>query len=162
MAPTSTNALTEVMNRQTRILPSVSQEGSENPPELEDYDIMEEIASGESCTVFLVNCKRGRLRNRQLALRKSSASRSESSNSSSIHLSLVSSVHCFLVVNLFHAHRHTAALSFARALSGRSPFQLPGAGAFVRRPSSRCFEKLNRGSDIFKDSRRRSPQYQTV
>ncbi|KAJ7044059.1 hypothetical protein C8F04DRAFT_688068 [Mycena alexandri] len=75
------------MNRQTRISSVIPQERSENA-ELEDYDIMEKIASGQSSTVFLVNCKRGRLRNRQLALRKSSASRSEPSDSSSTYLSL--------------------------------------------------------------------------
>ncbi|KAF7346227.1 Protein kinase domain-containing protein [Mycena sanguinolenta] len=52
--------------------------------ELEDYDIMEEIASGTTSgsTVYLVNCKRGRLRNRQLALRKVSV-RNSNSNSNS-------------------------------------------------------------------------------
>ncbi|KAF7291587.1 Protein kinase domain-containing protein [Mycena chlorophos] len=39
-------------------------------PELGDFDIMQEIASGKHATVYLVNCKRGRLRNRQLALKK--------------------------------------------------------------------------------------------
>nr|GAT58797.1 predicted protein [Mycena chlorophos] len=36
----------------------------------QDFDIMQEIASGKHATVYLVNCKRGRLRNRQLALKK--------------------------------------------------------------------------------------------
>ncbi|KAK7018827.1 kinase-like domain-containing protein, partial [Favolaschia claudopus] len=62
--------------------------------ELEDYDIMEQIGSGKLSSVYLVNCKRGRLRNRQLALRKlltddqSEPSEPEASGSSSIHLSL--------------------------------------------------------------------------
>ncbi|KAJ7254400.1 kinase-like domain-containing protein [Mycena haematopus] len=57
---------------------------------LQDYDIMEEIASGKTSTVYLVNCKRGRLRNRQLALRKISARSkpTELSDSSLIHVSL--------------------------------------------------------------------------
>ncbi|KAJ7175802.1 kinase-like domain-containing protein [Mycena filopes] len=76
------------MNRQrsSSILP----ESLDARPELENYDVMEEIGSGESSTVFLVNCKRGRLRSRQLALRKSPlANRTEPpSDSSSIYLSL--------------------------------------------------------------------------
>ncbi|KAJ7645417.1 kinase-like domain-containing protein [Mycena polygramma] len=64
---------------------------AEKSPELEDYDLMEEIGSGKTSTVYLVTCKRGRLRNRQLALRKTPAKRSESdvlSASACIHLSL--------------------------------------------------------------------------
>jgi polo-like kinase 4 len=66
---------------------------------------MEQIASGNTSTVYLVNCKRGRLRNRQLALRKVGnltsicyfvnspcfqipANRSEPTETSLIHLSL--------------------------------------------------------------------------
>ncbi|KAJ7780585.1 kinase-like domain-containing protein [Mycena maculata] len=60
-------------------------------PELEDYDIMEEIGSGTVSVVYLVNCKRGRLRNRQLALRKVSICRdfeTAKSFSSSLHQAL--------------------------------------------------------------------------
>ncbi|KAJ7134560.1 kinase-like domain-containing protein [Mycena epipterygia] len=57
-------------------------------PELEDYDIMEQIGSGRTSTVYLVNCKRGRLRNRQLALRKVCTEITRLSGSSSLHQSL--------------------------------------------------------------------------
>ncbi|KAJ7459804.1 kinase-like domain-containing protein [Mycena latifolia] len=43
----------------------------------QDYDIMEHIGSGRISEVYLVNCRRGRLRNRQLALRKVSISRAD-------------------------------------------------------------------------------------
>ncbi|KAF7365273.1 Protein kinase domain-containing protein [Mycena venus] len=81
------------MNRKSTVSSStISREFSEkNSPRLEDYDIMEEIGSGKASTVYLVNCKRGRLRNRQLALRKVPANQSkptELSGSSFIHLSL--------------------------------------------------------------------------
>ncbi|KAJ6619447.1 hypothetical protein B0H10DRAFT_1946718 [Mycena sp. CBHHK59/15] len=39
-------------------------------PEAQDYDIMEQIGTGTISSIYLVTCKRGRLRNRQLALRK--------------------------------------------------------------------------------------------
>ncbi|KAF7314181.1 Protein kinase domain-containing protein [Mycena kentingensis (nom. inval.)] len=59
--------------------------------QLGDFDIMKEIASGRRATVYLVNCKRGRLRNRQLALRKvvspSSVEIERLSESSEVHLS---------------------------------------------------------------------------
>ncbi|KAJ7069839.1 kinase-like domain-containing protein [Mycena amicta] len=61
-------------------------------PELGDFDIMQEIASGRRATVYLVNCKRGRLRNRQLALRKVVSPNpieiERLSESSTLHLSL--------------------------------------------------------------------------
>ncbi|KAF7299085.1 Protein kinase domain-containing protein [Mycena indigotica] len=61
-------------------------------PELGDFDIMEELGSGNRATVYLVNCKRGRLRNRQLALRKvvspNSSEITRLSDSSALHLSL--------------------------------------------------------------------------
>jgi polo-like kinase 4 len=100
---------------------------------------MDEIGFGKSSTVYLVNCKRGRLRNRQLALRKVrnsgrlhfvdslclqiSADRSDTTElpaSSSIHLSL--SHPC--IVSLFStfskpsAHFHLLELCPGGALSG--------------------------------------------
>ncbi|KAJ6508874.1 kinase-like domain-containing protein [Mycena sanguinolenta] len=85
------------MNRRS---PLTSRSREPQDPELEDYDIMEAIASGPTSgsTVYLVNCKRGRLRNRQLALRKVPAKRnstpkpteadSKSKSNEAIHLSL--------------------------------------------------------------------------
>ncbi|KAJ6584905.1 hypothetical protein B0H19DRAFT_401123 [Mycena capillaripes] len=81
------------MNRRRMVSSSTATPESLNKgsAELEDYDVMEEIGSGKTSTVYLVNCKRGRLRNRQLALRKTPAHSPEATelpDSSFIHLSL--------------------------------------------------------------------------
>ncbi|KAJ7505378.1 kinase-like domain-containing protein [Mycena galericulata] len=78
------------MNRRIAALsPSIRERDAH---ELEDYDIMEQIGSGRNSTVYIANCKRGRLRNRQLALRKISTDHESEttplSASSSIHHSL--------------------------------------------------------------------------
>ncbi|KAJ7147483.1 kinase-like domain-containing protein [Mycena crocata] len=85
--------------------PSIPREPFEkNAPELEDYDIMELIGSGRisRSRVYIVNCKRGRLRNRQLALREISSKSTETMkfcSSSSLHQSM--SHPC--IVSLFFA-----------------------------------------------------------
>ncbi|KAJ7794151.1 kinase-like domain-containing protein, partial [Mycena olivaceomarginata] len=89
-----------------------SQEKSSS--ELEDYDVMEEIASGNTSTVYLVNCKRGRLRNRQLVLRKIPANRSEPTEPALIHLSL--SHPC--IVSLFSTFSTSSADFYVLELCG--------------------------------------------
>ncbi|KAJ6559247.1 kinase-like domain-containing protein [Mycena vulgaris] len=102
-----------------------------NAPELEDYDIMEQIGSGRISTVYLVNCRRGRLRNRQLALRKVSVDRAEAtklSASSAIwqslyHPSIVSLFTTFSTPTSTH-HFHVLELcsggTLASYLDGKS------------------------------------------
>ncbi|KAJ6512221.1 kinase-like domain-containing protein [Mycena vitilis] len=99
-------------------------------PARQDYDLMEEIGSGKASTVYLVNCKRGRLRNRQLALRKASqpfsfgtpAKRSEPdalSASAGIHLSLSHPclVSLFSTFSTSSAHFHLLELCSGGTLS---------------------------------------------
>ncbi|KAJ7670277.1 kinase-like domain-containing protein [Mycena rosella] len=92
------------MNRRAAVSSPLELLEKDFAPELEDYRVMEQIGSGRISTVYLVNCKRGRLRNRQLALRRVSTSRAgatELSGSAAEQPDIFCSLHHPSIVSLF-------------------------------------------------------------